>query len=202
MSPCLLFLPKKDNPTDLGVYRPISLIHSFGKFSQRSLLIALPRSIRELHAKLVSGIFLLDLIWHLGFPLSWHKWINALLSNVSSKVCMNRSPGHRIYHAWWLQKSLDIFASAIGLVTNISKSQLFAFWCLDDEIHLSKEIFPCSVDNFPCKYLRVLLSIYKVSKANLQPLVDKGFPMDRDVGGLRWKMCSALDSRVSAQRAR
>jgi hypothetical protein len=39
-------------------------------------------------------------------------------------------------------------------------------------VELVQHVFPCQLVHFPCKYLRVPLSVHKLRKVDLQPLVD------------------------------
>lgn len=67
---------------------------------------------------------------------------------------------------------LDLFAAASGLHANINKCQFSPIRCDEDQIHLVQQVFPCQLVPFPCKYLGIPLSIYKLSKTDIQPLVD------------------------------
>jgi hypothetical protein len=67
---------------------------------------------------------------------------------------------------------LEIFAGASGLQTNISKCQLTPIQCSKEQIQVVQQIFPCQLINFPCKYLGETLSIHKLSKVELQSLLD------------------------------
>jgi hypothetical protein len=67
---------------------------------------------------------------------------------------------------------LEIFAGASGLHTNVSKCQLTPIRCCPDQVQLVQRLFPCQLANFPFKYLGVPLSIWKLSKSEMQPLVD------------------------------
>lgn len=67
---------------------------------------------------------------------------------------------------------LEIFVGASGLCMNASKCQLTPTRCSQDHIALVQHLFPCQLAHFPCKYLSVALSIFRLTKADLQPLVD------------------------------
>jgi hypothetical protein len=71
-----------------------------------------------------------------------------------------------------LRSILDIFVGASGLHTNLAKCMIMPIPCSNDQINLGKEIFPCQIGQFPCRYLGIPLSIYQLKKADLQPLVD------------------------------
>lgn len=67
---------------------------------------------------------------------------------------------------------LDLFAAASGLHTNVNKCQVSPIRCTEEDLAAVLEHFPCQVAQFPCKYLGIPLLIYKLSKADLQPLID------------------------------
>jgi hypothetical protein len=58
---------------------------------------------------------------------------------------------------------LDMFASASGLHTNVSKCQVTPIRSDPELVSLVQPLFPCQLLNFPCKYLSVPLSIYQLS---------------------------------------
>ena len=45
--------------------------------------------------------------------------------------------------------------------------------CLEDDKAIIQEQLPCQILDFPCKYLGVPLSLRKLSKAQIQPIIDK-----------------------------
>jgi hypothetical protein len=67
---------------------------------------------------------------------------------------------------------METFAGASGLHTNIHKCQFTLIQCSEDQVAMVQQCFPCQLVHFPCKYLGVPLSIYKLKKSYLQPLVD------------------------------
>jgi hypothetical protein len=52
-----------------------------------------------------------------------------------------------------LRSILDIFAGASGLHTNLAKCMIMPIQCSSDRINLAKEIFPCQIGQFLCRYL-------------------------------------------------
>lgn len=68
---------------------------------------------------------------------------------------------------------LCIFGNATGLVTNISKSSVTPIQCGEEELAEVQEVMACKVENFPYKYLGMPLSVRKLRKNDLIPLVDK-----------------------------
>ena len=68
---------------------------------------------------------------------------------------------------------LDLFARVSGLKTNIDKCHFSPIQCnLEDTITLLRH-FPGRIDPFPTKYLGIPLSLKKLQKKDLQPLIDK-----------------------------
>lgn len=56
--------------------------------------------------------------------------------------------------------------------TNIQKGSVLPIHCFDEYLALLKDLLHCEVADFPCKYLEVPLSLRKLSKNQLQFLVD------------------------------
>jgi hypothetical protein len=71
-----------------------------------------------------------------------------------------------------IRDALELFAAASGLCANLHKSQASPIQCSLEETCTIIKFFPCRLAAFPCKYLGIPLSIYKLSKEDLQPLVD------------------------------
>jgi len=68
---------------------------------------------------------------------------------------------------------LELFARVSGLKTNIDKCHFSPIQCnLEDTITLLRH-FPGRIDPFPTKYLGIPLSLKKLQKKDLQPLIDK-----------------------------
>jgi hypothetical protein len=72
-----------------------------------------------------------------------------------------------------LANILRIFGEASGLKTNMAKSSVFPIHCAVEHLDTIRNLLPCAVDNFPCKYLGVPLSLKKLGKQHLQPFIDK-----------------------------
>ena len=68
---------------------------------------------------------------------------------------------------------LDLFGSASGLKTNIQKSSVLTIRCKQEDREIIQLHLPCQLQDFPCKYLGVPLSIHKLTKAQIQPVIDK-----------------------------
>jgi hypothetical protein len=68
---------------------------------------------------------------------------------------------------------LDLFFRATGLVANFVKSQAFPIRCDERHTDMIAELLGCAVVSFPCTYLGVPLSLGRLPRAAMQPLVDK-----------------------------
>ena len=68
---------------------------------------------------------------------------------------------------------LRLFGSATGLKTNIQKSNVLPIRCSEDDLSVVQAHLPCEIQNFPCKYLGLPLSIKKLTRSQLQPIIDR-----------------------------
>jgi hypothetical protein len=67
---------------------------------------------------------------------------------------------------------LQLFGESSGLKTNLQKSNVLPIRCGDPEIQVLHELLPCELAEFPCKYLGLPLSLKKLSREHLQPIID------------------------------
>jgi hypothetical protein len=75
-----------------------------------------------------------------------------------------------------LQLAQDIFSlfeGCSGLGCNVAKFQMIPIHCDEQQIQLATSLFPCQLMDFPLKYLGIPLSVRKLDKFTLQPLVDR-----------------------------
>ncbi|WVZ63805.1 hypothetical protein U9M48_013410 [Paspalum notatum var. saurae] len=68
---------------------------------------------------------------------------------------------------------LQCFGAVAGLKTNLLKSSAIPIQCSEEDVARTSAILSCSVGGFPCSYLGIPLTIWKPSKADLLPLIDK-----------------------------
>jgi hypothetical protein len=68
---------------------------------------------------------------------------------------------------------LNLFGEASGLKTNIQKSSVYPIRCGQEELVTLHDWLPCELSSFPCKYLGLPLSLKKLSKNQVQPIIDK-----------------------------
>lgn len=72
-----------------------------------------------------------------------------------------------------IKTMLQKFGIASGLHTNMAKSSIVPIRCEGDEVEAARVVMGCTTATFPCKYLGLPLSIRKLTKADLQAIVDK-----------------------------
>lgn len=68
---------------------------------------------------------------------------------------------------------LQLFGEASGLKTNIQKSSVAPIQCSAQDIEVVQTRLPCQLTEFPVKYLGLPLSLKKLTKTQLQPLIDR-----------------------------
>lgn len=68
---------------------------------------------------------------------------------------------------------LQLFGEASGLRTNIQKSSVVPIQCEPSDIENIQALLPCRLEGFPIKYLGLPLSLKELTRAQLQPLIDK-----------------------------
>lgn len=73
----------------------------------------------------------------------------------------------------FVSQILDLFGDATGLKTNINKSSVAPIQCSSADLEVVQNCLLCKIDEFPIKYLGLPLSLKRLTKAHLQPLIDK-----------------------------
>jgi len=68
---------------------------------------------------------------------------------------------------------LHLFGKASGLVTNIQKSSVLPIRCNEENREIIQAHLPCQILDFPCTYLGLPLSVQKLTRAQIQPIIDK-----------------------------
>ena len=68
---------------------------------------------------------------------------------------------------------LNLFGEASGLKTNLQKSTVIPIRCAELEIATIQNLLPCPHSEFPCRYLGVPLSLRKLTKERVQPIIDR-----------------------------
>jgi hypothetical protein len=68
---------------------------------------------------------------------------------------------------------LELFGEATGLKANVQKSNVAPIQCTQLEVQEVMDCFPCKIEEFPIKYLGLPLSVKKLSKNQLQPIIDR-----------------------------
>uniref|UniRef100_A0A0A9E3B5 Reverse transcriptase domain-containing protein n=1 Tax=Arundo donax TaxID=35708 RepID=A0A0A9E3B5_ARUDO len=68
---------------------------------------------------------------------------------------------------------LTVFGIASGLKPNLIKCAVYPIQCEGLNMEDIMQPFPCAVKSFPCKYLGLPLSIKKLTRNDVQLLIDK-----------------------------
>jgi hypothetical protein len=68
---------------------------------------------------------------------------------------------------------LQLFGEASGLHNNVQKSSVFPIRCDEAEKAVVQQLLPCDLLDFPCRYLGLPLSLKKLTKDQLQPVIDR-----------------------------
>lgn len=71
-----------------------------------------------------------------------------------------------------LQRTLELFAGASGLITNVEKCVATPIQCTEDMVAQIQQAFPCAIAPFPCRYLGFPLSLTRLRRAHEQALID------------------------------
>lgn len=277
----IALLPKKENALRVSEFRPISLIHAFGKLFSKLLanrlalklqqLVSHNQSafikgrniqdnflfvnnlVKELHSSKTPAIllkldiakafdsvswpYLLDRLRTLGFGSRWLGWICSILGSSSSKVLLNGRAGSSFMHGKGLRQGDPLspmlfilaidplqnllvaaqdegllqplhrrtarfnmalyaddvviftrpvkdeiqavqaillhFGRATGMITNLTKSEVYAIRCKDLDLQDILSPFPAQLKEFPCSYLGLPLHVRKLRRLDVQPLIDR-----------------------------
>jgi hypothetical protein len=57
-----------------------------------------------------------------------------------------------------------LFGEALSLHNNENKSDVYPIQCLEEDIIVVQNLLPCEISSFPCCYLGLPLSLYKLTK--------------------------------------
>ncbi|KAM0834875.1 hypothetical protein ACQ4PT_063313 [Festuca glaucescens] len=68
---------------------------------------------------------------------------------------------------------IHCFEAASRMVVNCNKSVAVPIRCSDEIIDMVGPALPCPLGQFPCKYLGLPLSLTKLRKCDIQPIIDK-----------------------------
>ena len=68
---------------------------------------------------------------------------------------------------------LDLFGEASGLRANVQKSNVLPIHCAEENLALIQNLLPCEMLDFPYKYLGLPLTIKKLTKEQVQPIIDR-----------------------------
>lgn len=72
-----------------------------------------------------------------------------------------------------VKAALHIFGLTSGLFSNLEKSVATPMHCSVDDMQRVQAVLACGVAQFPCQYLGIPLSVYKLKRSDEQPLIDR-----------------------------
>ena len=118
--------------------------------------------------------------------------LNALIGKADEEALLQPLATHRVKHRVSLyaddvalfirptpedlstiKEILRLFGEVSGLRTNMQNSSIVPIRCTTEQLEVVSRVMPCEVIDFPCKYLGLPLSIRKLTKTDLQPIVDQ-----------------------------
>ncbi|XP_066311432.1 uncharacterized protein [Miscanthus floridulus] len=106
---------------------------------------------------------------HLLTPL--HSSVGSRVSLYADDLVLFVAPNERDLHI--VKASLAIFGLASGLFSNLDKSVATPLHCFDHDIARVRDILSCRIEEFPCRYLGIPLSVRRLRRSDEQPLIDK-----------------------------
>jgi hypothetical protein len=68
---------------------------------------------------------------------------------------------------------LNLFGEVTGLKTNLQKSSVLPIRCGETDLATVQNLLPCELASFACKYLGLPLSLKKLTKDQVQPIIDR-----------------------------
>jgi hypothetical protein len=75
---------------------------------------------------------------------------------------------------WLFLMAITMIGSVMhGASSNLSKCQMTLISYSEDQLSLVSSFFPCSMVQFPTRYLGIPVSVTKLPKSAFQPLVDQ-----------------------------
>ncbi|WVZ62943.1 hypothetical protein U9M48_012631 [Paspalum notatum var. saurae] len=145
----ITLIPKKESADQPKDFRPISLVHSFAKLLTKLLANRLAARLQHLvspnQSAFIKGRFIQD---------------NFMLVQQTAKF-LHRQKQPRILLKLDISKAFD------------SKSSVMPIRCDDSELMVVQNLLPCTLSEFPCKYLGLPLSLKKLTRAQVQPFIDR-----------------------------
>uniref|UniRef100_J3NC32 Reverse transcriptase domain-containing protein n=1 Tax=Oryza brachyantha TaxID=4533 RepID=J3NC32_ORYBR len=85
---------------------------------------------------------------------------------------------------------LSAFGEATGLTPNLAKSSISSIRCHDEEKEMVANYLQCKIQDFPITYLGLPLSLRRLTRADLQPTMDR---FAKKVSGWKPKLLSTGD---------
>jgi hypothetical protein len=119
-----------------------------------------------------------------SFPSDW--WIGTIPSRIASLIYINfdelerfrvqsdvNEQGLRKVTSRWFLASCIFFGEASGLKHNVHNSSVYPICCGEQEVEVLQDQLPRELSAFPCKYLGLPLSLKRLTRNQLQPIIDR-----------------------------
>lgn len=71
-----------------------------------------------------------------------------------------------------VKAAMELFGKALGLFSNLDKSVATPSGCSEEHEALVWDILAYRIESFPCRYLGIPLSVYKLKRSDEQGLID------------------------------
>ncbi|KAM0911565.1 hypothetical protein ACQ4PT_013380 [Festuca glaucescens] len=182
----IALLPKKEGAADIREFRPISLVHSFGKRITKVMALRLAPRMAELvgcnQSAFIRGRCIQDnFVWFTNPPCCCTigrvlvdlcaAGLKHRLSLYADDIVVFARPDEQELVA--VKEILACFGAASGLRVNYLKISAVPIRCDADTRVAGAPLLDCPFKDLPQQYLGLQLSLRKPSKAELQLVLDK-----------------------------
>lgn len=99
------------------------------------------------------------------------RWTGHHVSICADDVVLFASPKQQDLRV--IKDIITCFGSASGLKTNMLKSSIIPIPCEESQQMQARDEMGCELADFPCRYLGLPLSLHRLTKEDLQPILDK-----------------------------
>ncbi|XP_028110331.1 uncharacterized protein LOC114308845 [Camellia sinensis] len=190
----ITLIPKKDNPTGLSDYRPISLVGSIykiiAKLLANRLKTVMPHIISESQFAFLSGRNILDGVLianEFGFGAKWTNWIKECVTTARFAYDSLLFCEAKVDEVRKLKKVLRCFEIMSGLKINFHKSVVCGVGVSTEMMDGFAAVLNCKIKSLPLSYLGLPLGANPRKKATWKPIVDK---VKSKLAGWKRKMLS------------
>jgi len=76
-------------------------------------------------------------------------------------------------YSYWIYLVKHLALGPIFGVASVQKSNVLPIHCAKENLALIQNMLPCEMLDFPCKYLGLPLTIKKLTKEQVQPIINR-----------------------------